>query len=54
MKVLGEASADQLAVWFESPSEALGGRRPREVIASAPKRVITAAELSAAAERASE
>jgi hypothetical protein len=52
MKVLREYSADRLALWFESPSEALEGRRPREVIARAPKRVVAVAELAAAADRA--
>jgi len=46
MKVLSGYSADQLALWFESPSAALDGSRPREVIGSAPKRVVAAAEVA--------
>lgn len=48
LKVLGDYSNYRLALWFESPSEALAGRRPREVIGDAPKRVVAAAEAAAA------
>ncbi len=52
MKVLSEYSAYRLALWFERPSAALQGMRPREVIASAPKSVIAAAEKDAASDHA--
>jgi hypothetical protein len=47
LKVLSEYSAFRLANWFESTSSMLGGRRPREVIAEHPERVLEAARAHA-------
>ncbi|MCV2350807.1 hypothetical protein [Paucibacter sp. Y2R2-4] len=38
----------QLASWFESISATIGGRRPREILASNPEVVIAAAQSHAA------
>ncbi|MBT2304459.1 hypothetical protein J7E70_28930 [Variovorax paradoxus] len=39
-----EDSPFRVAAWFESTNSFLGGKRPREVIASAPEAVVAAAE----------
>lgn len=44
LKTLGISDPLRVAGWFESPSSFLGGRRPRELIASQPDRVIECAE----------
>ncbi len=44
LEVLGDHSVFRVAAWFESTNSFLGGRRPREVIASDPEAVVAAAE----------
>ena len=51
MKVLSHYDADGLAGWFESTSSFLGGKRPREVLAKDPDRVIECAQNTLEAEQ---
>jgi len=44
LAVLDGYSPFRVAAWFESPHSSLGGKRPREVIASDPEAVVAAAE----------
>ncbi|CAN7171264.1 hypothetical protein LJR084_000316 [Variovorax sp. LjRoot84] len=44
LAVLDDYSPFRVAAWFESTNSSLGGKRPREVIASAPDAVVAAAE----------
>jgi len=46
-KALPRYSGQQLAIWFEQPSPLLGGRRPRELLAWHPQRVVAAAKATA-------
>ena len=41
---LGDHDAEYLAGWFESTSKFLGGKRPRELLATDPGRVVLAAK----------
>lgn len=41
--VFADCSAERLAAWFESTSAYLGGKRPRELLAIHPERVLAAA-----------
>lgn len=43
LAVLGVYDSDLLAAWFDSTSRYLGGRRPRELVATAPADVLAAA-----------
>ena len=43
IKVMGSVDPLRLASWFESASSFLGGKRPRELIATQPERVIECA-----------
>lgn len=43
MQALAGYSGDALASWFESPSNYLGGNRPREVLSISPDLVVAAA-----------
>lgn len=50
--VFGDRTADQLAAWFESTSGYLGGKRPRELLATHPDRVLAAARDATQSEQA--
>jgi hypothetical protein len=43
LKIFAGYSAFRIASWFESTSSALGGRRPREMLADHPEEVVAAA-----------
>lgn len=49
--VLKEYSSEHVASWFESTSKFLGGRRPREIVAKDPQRVLAAARYAIDTER---
>jgi len=49
--LLGHYPGEQLAAWFESTSGFLGGKRPRELLAIDPQRVIDAAKDAVADEQ---
>ena len=51
LEVFGNASPTRIAGWFESTSSFLGGRRPREVLATSPELVVGAASDFVSAER---
>ncbi len=51
LKVLAGYDGERLAAWFESTSSFLGGKRPREVVATAPKSVVDAAQDAVEAEQ---
>lgn len=50
LKILSWQSGERLAAWFESTSSFLGGKRPREVLASDPASVARAAHDAVEAE----
>lgn len=50
LKILPWQSGERLAAWFESTSSFLGGKRPREVLASDPTWVARAAQDAVEAE----
>jgi hypothetical protein len=50
IKALPGFTPSRLASWFESPNGLLGGRRPREVLAEQPERVVEAAQRTMDAE----
>jgi hypothetical protein len=51
LQAFGKTSATRIAAWFESTSSFLNGKRPRELIASDPARVVRAAMDAIQAER---
>ena len=52
IKALSGYSGDELAAWFESPSDFLRGKRPRELVGIKPMRVLAAARATVESRRA--
>jgi hypothetical protein len=47
LTILANRSSWELAFWFDSPNGYLGGRRPKELLATEPENVLLAARMEA-------